>query len=330
MRNKVAITLALLVPTLLLAQTQGNNDVFQKANNAVNKATNVIAVFQPLLLKAREVYYDTRQAVRKPDSPGNNSGQYNTGTYNSGSPTSGTYTSGQYPAGQANSGQANSGAYPSGSTNGQYNAGGPTAYLQGQSLPVNNPAAVNNDGTGNWGNQNNGLYGNCLDAMTGTVMGIGEAVQKPGSVDLLFFAPSDGQNTYYIMTPDFARNNSSAGAMSQHATDAVAQWSDVNETEVSPTRLTIGQFQQIRSNSQIMSAVLNASGYSGYYASVGRKLDGQVFAVKAQLDNRQLYALVAVLQQMGTSGSNGYLKIMIKAQGMDNNSGQTNANAYLR
>ncbi|MEI2708359.1 MAG: hypothetical protein V9E96_04980 [Chitinophagaceae bacterium] len=55
-----------------------------------------------------------------------------------------------------------------------------------QSLPINNPASVNNDGTGNWGNQNNGLYGNCLDVLTGTVMGMGEAEEMPGSIDVVF------------------------------------------------------------------------------------------------------------------------------------------------
>jgi hypothetical protein len=311
--------LALVIPFLLPAQNT-NSDAFQRANNAVNKVQNVIAVFQPLLLKARELYYDTRQSA----GGGNPSGSvYPAGSGNSSG--NGYPAANGYPAGSANS--AGNG-YPAVNQNGSYPM--TQNYLQGQSLPVNNPSSVNNDGTGNLGNQNNGLYGNCLDALTGTVLGVGEAVQKPGSVDLLFFAPDDGQNTYYLMTPDFARNNSSADAMSQHATAGVKQWANVNETEVSPTRMTVGQFDQIQNNNQITSAVLNAPSYAGYYASVGRKLDGQVFAVKTQMDNRQLYALVAVMQQVGTSGSTGYLKIKIKTQGVDNGAGQTNVNAYVR
>jgi hypothetical protein len=137
----------------------------------------------------------------------------------------------------------------------------PQTYLQGQSSPVNNPASINNDGTGNWGNQNNGLYGNCSDALTGTVMGMGEAASAPGSVDLMFFAPADGQNTYYIMTPGFARNNTTATYMTEHASDQVQQWASVNESEVALTRLTLAQFNQIQNNGQIQNAVRNAQNY---------------------------------------------------------------------
>ncbi|HSC40475.1 MAG TPA: hypothetical protein VLD19_21480, partial [Chitinophagaceae bacterium] len=200
-----------------------------------------------------------------------------------------------------------------------------------QSLPINNPASINNDATGNWGNQNNGLYGNCLDALTGTVMGMGDAAQTPVSVDLLFFAPADGQNTYILMTPGFARNNSTAGYMTEHVSDQVMQWSDVNESEVALTKLTIGQFNQIQNNSQIQSAVRNAQNYAGYYTSVAQKLDGQVFSLKIQMESREVYALVAVIRQIGTSGSNGYLKIKIKSVGIDaNHDGQVDANVYTR
>src|SRR5450631_2464880 len=44
-----------------LAQTNGRPDVLQRANNTVNKVSNVIAIFQPYLLKARQVYYDAKQ-----------------------------------------------------------------------------------------------------------------------------------------------------------------------------------------------------------------------------------------------------------------------------
>jgi len=96
------------------------------------------------------------------------------------------------------------------------------------------------------------------------------------------------------------------------------------------TKLTLGQFNQIQNNSQIQNAVRNAQEYAGYYAAVGQKLDGKIFAVKVQMDNRETYALVAVLKQFGTSGNNGYLKIQIKTTGLGNSSGQVNANAYLR
>jgi hypothetical protein len=203
--------------------------------------------------------------------------------------------------------------------------------MQGQSLPINNPSTVNNDGTGNWGNQNNGLYGNCLDVLTGTVMGMGDAAASPKSVDIMFFAPADGQNTYLLMTPGFARNNSTATYMTEHTSDQVQQWTDINESEVALTKMTIGQFNQIQNNGQIQSAARNAQDYSGYYGAVGQKLDGAVFAIRTIAEGREVYALVAVLKQIGTSGSNGYLKIAIKSTGVDlNHDGQADANAYLR
>jgi hypothetical protein len=49
------------------------------------------------------------------------------------------------------------------------------------------------------------------------------------------------------------------------------------------------------------------------------------------MDNREVYALIAVMKQIGTSGSNGYLKIAIKSTGLSNNAiNQPSANAYLR
>ncbi len=306
-------------------QSTGQNDVFIKADNAVNKVVNSISIFQPLLLKARQIYYDSRQLVTDTKAAakqigGGNHGGWQDSTYKTNAGGYGTGYSGQPSVSYPAVNNTAPGNYPV----------TPQSYLPSQTLPINNPASVNADGSGNWGNQHNALYGNCLDALTGTVMGMGEALQRPGSVDLLFFAPSDGQNTYYLMTPDFARNDASASAMSNNASEAVKQWSDVNETEVAVTKITLGQFDQIQNNSQIGNAVLNATDYGGYYASVGQKLDGQVFAVRAQMPSRQLYALVAIERQIGTSGSNGYLLIRIKAQNPNNGSSEPNAQSYVR
>lgn len=336
------------------AQQNNRTDLFNKANNTANKISNIIAVFQPYLLKARELFYDGKQLVgdvknSAKNAFGNNSNNTGQGgnlpvpdpsnpapsqaSYpnNNGSATGnyGSNSSGQ----NAGSSSTQTGQVSSGYNNNSGNAAAnsPQNYLAGQSLPVNNPSTVNNDGTGNWGNQNNGLYGNCLDVMTGSVMGMGDAAQTPASVDLMFFAPADGQNTYYLMTPGFAKSNSTAGYMTEHVSEQVMQWTDVNESEVALTKLTIGQFNQIQNNGQIQSAVRNAQDYSGNYASVGQKLDGQVFAVKMQMDNREVYGLVAVIKQMGTSGSSGYLKIKIKSTGIDlNKDGQADASAYQR
>lgn len=341
--------LAMFLSFAGLGQNNGKPDVFQKANNGVNKVNNVLALFQPYFLKARQLFYDAKQL----GTDVKNSSKAAFGKNGTNNGTNGNYNGGQYTnaAGDAQNGYNtsntnynqgnNNGGYNTGNTQGNQNSNGGYPgqgdnsgayqnYMPDQSLPVNNPATVNNDGSGNWGNQNNGLYGNCLDVLTGTIMGMGEAAATPTAVDLMFFAPADGQNTYYLITPGFAKSNSSVTYWTEHTSDQVGQWSDVNETEVALTKLTIGQFNQIQNNSQIQNAVRNAQNYDGYYTSVGQKLDGKVFAVKAQLENREVYALVAVVKQFGTSGSNGYLKINLKAQGVNGGNGQVNASSYIR
>ncbi|MCO5947643.1 hypothetical protein [Mucilaginibacter flavidus] len=345
--------LILLLITAFDAYSQQNNkiSIFDKVNNTTTKASNLIAVFQPYLLKARQLFYDSKQlavdvkAATK-NAPGSNSTNLSSAGYSNSSVSTPNAqgSQGSYSANDAGNTAGGSGSYSSNqNTNNSANQYNQNAalnnnnsvssqnYLAGQSLPINNPQSVNNDDTGNLGNQNNGVYGNCLDVMTGTVMGMGEAAQKPGAVDLMFFAPADGQNTYYLMTPGFAKNNSTAGYMTEHVSEQAMQWSDINESEVALTRLTIGQFNQIQNNSQIQSAVRNAQGYAAYYASVGQKLDGQVFAIKMQMDSREVYGLMAVIKQIGTSGSSGYLKIKIKSTGIDTNSdGTADANVYQR
>ncbi|MGZ3811092.1 MAG: hypothetical protein ACXVB0_17425 [Mucilaginibacter sp.] len=348
--NMVLVLISLLATAFdAYSQQSHKTNIIDKANNTVVKANYLIAVFQPYLLKARQLYYDGKQLAGDVKSAsknalGSNPNYPNANGYtNAANSANASNNQGSNLSNDGSYSTNNSGSYsssqntPNNSYQYNQNASGNNygnssqTYLAGQNLAINNPQSVNNDGTGNWGNQNNGLYGNCLDVMTGTVMGMGEAVQAPTSVDLMFFAPADGQNTYYVMTPGFAKNNSTAGYMTGHVSEQVMQWSDVNESEVALTRLTIGQFNQIQNNGQIQSAVRNAQGYAGYYSAVGQKLDGQVFAVKLQMDTREVYALVAVIKQIGTSGSNGYLKIKIKSTGIDaNRDGTVDANAYQR
>jgi hypothetical protein len=256
------------------------------SNKAVKDNKQVIPVFQPYLLKARQLFFDGKDTTSRDN--GND--------------------------------QASAGVNLNNS---------PVRYLPHQSLPINNSATINNDGSGNWGNQNS-LYGNCLDVMTGAIMVMSEAAKSPQSADLLFFAPGDGQNTYYLMSPEFARNNSTATYMTDHVSDQVTKWSDVNESEVALTKLTIGQFNKIQNNNQLQSAVMSTQNYAGYYSSPGQKLDGKVFAVKVQMNDRQVVALIAVLNHYGTTGSNGYLKIQIKTSGLTDKEGLILANSYLR
>ncbi|MFC4261877.1 hypothetical protein ACFOWM_03225 [Ferruginibacter yonginensis] len=298
------------------------NNAYKKADKTVNKAKTIIAIFQPYLVKAKELYGQGKALAKNVKGSIKNGNQNN--NENNGFVTTNTTA----PTNESNNNNT-------ASNNSDFVTADPyttaTTATPEYYLPINNEAAINSDGSGNWGNQNNGLYGNCLDAMTGTVLGMGEAAEKSGTIDLLFFAPADGQNTYYLMTPSFARNNSSATYMTQHTSDAVTKWNDVVESEIALTKLTIGQFNQIQNNNQITSAVKNAQNYAGYYASVGNKLDGQVFGLKTELENRTVYALIAIDKHIGTSGNNGYLKIRVKTLGVDvNNNGTPDANLYIR
>jgi len=348
MKNKLIYLLCcLFFAQLSIAQTANNkiDRTVQKVGDAVNKGKAIIAVFQPYLLKARQLYADARQMakevkasakqVRKGD--GNNNGEAVAASYdnnqsnNNNSGNNNTYSDPAAGYSPPNNNAA-SGTNTQAATNdpaaqyGVYNN-----YTPQQYLPVNNEASVNSDGSGNWGNQNSGLYGNCLDVLTGTAMGMGEAEDNPGAIDLMFFAPADGQNTYVLMTPSFAKNNATATYMTGHASDGITKWRDVTESEVALTKLTIGQFEKIQNNSQITSAVKNAVNYTGWYTSVGTKLEGQVFAIKVEQENRTVYALVAVIKHFGTSGSNGYLKIKVKSQGIDNNGdGMVDPGSYVR
>ncbi|MBS1512600.1 MAG: hypothetical protein JST86_17270 [Bacteroidetes bacterium] len=385
----------LLLPACLLlslpasSQQNGKTDAFAKANNAVNKVNNILAVFQPYLLKARQLFYDAKQlgndvkqssktAFGKNGNNTNNNGYTNNTGYtdnnNNNNNNNGGYNNSQYNSGNSgNSGNSNAGnsnsnnnqggntqdnggytnsynnnqsnnqsnnqnnngynnsQYNNQNNNGYQNNGGynqgPQNYLTGQTLPVNNPATINNDGTGNWGNQNNGLYGNYLDVLTGTVMGAGEAEASPKNVDVIFVAANQ---SYQLWTPNYARNEVAAEYTSRSTHETAMRWTDANETEIAETKITLGQFDQIQNNSQILNAVRNAQDYASGITELD-KLDGKVFAVKAELEDRTVYGLIAVVRQVGTDGSSGYLKIKIKAQGLSGaQNGQINAGAYLR
>ncbi len=201
----------------------------------------------------------------------------------------------------------------------------------------NNPAAVaadgspiygtpendqyNADGTMNCGHQNNGKYGNCINLLEAKVVGMGEAEENPGKIDLIFFSQYGGLGYSFESPYDAPTINEGVG---------VKSWRERNETEIAETQLTIGQFEKISTNPELINVVKNTRGYgAGFYTP--NKMDGRVFAVKIMQDDKQLYALLAVYTQFGTSGSKGYLKIKIKVQGVDTNGdGNPDPMAYQR
>lgn len=79
-----------------------------------------------------------------------------------------------------------------------------------------------------------------------------------------------------------------------------------------------------------MNTVKNAPNYSSSITLFG-KLDGKVLAVKTELEGRTVYGLIKIAKNFGTDGSNGYLKIQVKSQGLGNNGdGQIDVDSYLR
>jgi hypothetical protein len=200
---------------------------------------------------------------------------------------------------------------------------------EGGNYPSNNNETpensnYNEDGTMNCGHQKNAIYGNCLDLLQGTVVGMGEASDNSSNIDLIFFSQYDGLG-YSFYSPYEAANGLNEGSWG-----GVGKWRDRNETEIAQTKLTIGQFEKIQTNTQLLNVVKNAVGFSGYFFTPN-KMDGRVFAVKLMQDNREINALLAVYKQFGSGGGNGYLKIKIKVQGIDNNSdGYADENAYKR
>jgi hypothetical protein len=182
------------------------------------------------------------------------------------------------------------------------------------------------------GNQYNLQKGCYMDLISGKAKNIDSARVHPGSIDLIFLAPNDGQNAYYLMTPTFSKIGAGSNAMwgSNSTDNPVKTWSAINESEISPTSLTSNDFYNISTNSQLNAAVQGASNFSGNYVSAGGvTLAGKVFAVKLNMDNRQLQALILVADQLGTSGATGYLKVIVKVTGIDtNNDGKPDTDVY--
>lgn len=277
--------------THVSAQVNQQTDILSKVNKKVDKVSSVISIFQPYLLKARQIFYDTKDLVDN--------------------------------VRRSNTGAAVETAQPEPEQTSEYIQN----YLPEQTLPVNNPETINMDGTGNWGNQNNGVYGNCLDVLTGTIMGVGEAEESPKNVDIIFIAAN---GSYQLWSPQYARDEVAAEYTSRSTHESVTKWNDVNESEIAETRITGGQFDKIQTNGQIMSAVKNASNYRSSLTLFG-KLEGKVFAVRTELEDRTVYGLIRIVKHYGTEGTNGYLKIQIKSQQLGNmQDGQIDVGAYLR
>src|SRR6266700_356882 len=79
MKSIFSILLSASVACSVFSQNNGKQDVFQKTNNTANKVSTIIAVFQPYLLKAREIYYDSKQLASDVKAAAKNNLRHNKG-----------------------------------------------------------------------------------------------------------------------------------------------------------------------------------------------------------------------------------------------------------
>src|SRR5258708_225420 len=120
MRNILLIPIGIFFSNLLLAQqNNGKVDIAQKVNNAANKVTTIIAVFQPYLLKARQLFYDAKQLT----GDVKNSAKNTFGKNGNNTGVAGGYTNNNNTNSYGYTDTSNNANYPNGNNNGNYNNG---------------------------------------------------------------------------------------------------------------------------------------------------------------------------------------------------------------
>jgi|GEM_PF-1532256 len=195
----------------------------------------------------------------------------------------------------------------------------------------------NPDGTANLGNQNHTQFGSYLDVLNGTIMDDIDAAGQSGSIDLIFTATDyfGSAPMYALLTPSYAKNDPFAyhffkGARFKDRNIPPALWDQSNESEIALCPISGPQFEKIRDNNQLMAVIKQCGGFKDRYES-RVKMDGKVFAIKTEMGNRTAYGLIHVINQYGTTGENGYLRIKLKVTGVDGNGdGLPDAGQYIR
>ncbi|MEI2694345.1 MAG: hypothetical protein V9E90_04685 [Saprospiraceae bacterium] len=198
--------------------------------------------------------------------------------------------------------------------------------IESQALEVYSvDPSYNSDGTANLGNQNHPEFGCYIDIMTGTIMDEVDVAGQTGRVDLIFTATDyyGSAPMYAFLTPSYVKNDLFSnyyfrGPVYKDANIPVRQWDEVNESEVALTNLTAVQFDKIKNNDQLMAVVKKTPGFKDKIES-RTKIEGKIFAIKTEMGSRTTYGLLQIVNQYGTTGKNGYLKIKLKVTGLDSN-----------
>jgi hypothetical protein len=186
-------------------------------------------------------------------------------------------------------------------------------------------ASYNADGTANLGNQNNRNFGCYVDILRGKIMDDIDVAGNTSNVDIIFTATDyyGSAPMFALLTPAYVKNDAFSnyyfrGPVYKDAHIPVKEWDEVNESQVALTALTGAQFDKIQDNNQLTAVVKKIPGFKDKFES-RTKINGKVFAVKTEMGDRTAYGLLYVVDQLGTTGVNGYLKIKIKVTGFDSN-----------
>jgi hypothetical protein len=186
-------------------------------------------------------------------------------------------------------------------------------------------ASYNADGTANLGNQNNQNFGCYVDILRGKIMDDIDVAGNTSSVDIIFTATDyyGSAPMFALLTPAYVKNDAFSnyyfrGPLYKDSHIPVKEWDEVNESEVALTALTGAQFDKIQDNNQLTAVVKKIPGFKDKFES-RTKINGKVFAIKTEMGDRTAYGLLYVVDQFGTTGVNGYLKIKIKVTGFDSN-----------
>ncbi len=178
--------------------------------------------------------------------------------------------------------------------------------------------AYNKDGTANLGNQNNKEFGCYLNIIEGLIMDDVDVIDKTDQVDLIYTATNHygAEPMYALLTPAYAKREFTAnyyfrGTTYKDHNIPVKLWDKLNDSEIALTNLTSVRFEKLKQPQQLISLVKQTPGFKElYFTRV--KLTGQVFAIKTEMNNRRVYGLMHVVDHLGTTGENGYLKVKIK------------------
>ncbi|MFN8353278.1 MAG: hypothetical protein U0Y10_02425 [Spirosomataceae bacterium] len=199
----------------------------------------------------------------------------------------------------------------------------PTQSANSVFVPESN--LYNADGSANLGNQNHQDFGCYLDMMRGQVLDDITVATETYAVDLIFTATDHFGNApvYALLTPAYVKNDFFAnyyfrGIKYKDANVPPKTWPQVNESQVALTNLTGVQFERVQNNNQLAAIVQQMQGFRDHVES-RTKLTGKVFAVKTEMGNRTCYGLLYVVEHLGTTGANGYLKVKLKVTGFDQN-----------